>query len=103
MVKTSPSNRGCGFDLWSGSQDPTFLAAKKLKHKAEAILQQIQGNLLKWSTLKTKQNGTGRNKVAFMTPRMCGLGQIIRAVATLEDSLSLEPAWHLYSWCVRIL
>ena len=38
-----------------------------------------------------------------MTPRMCGLGQIIRAVATLEDSLSLEPAWHLYSWCVRIL
>lgn len=38
-----------------------------------------------------------------MTPRMCGLGQIIRAVATLADSLSLGPAWHLYSWCVRIL
>lgn len=32
-----------------------------------------------------------------MTTRMCGLGQIIRAVETLADSSGLGPAWCLYN------
>lgn len=40
--------------------------------------------------------------MAFITTRMCGLGQIVRAAETLADSSSLGPAWCLYNRCVRI-
>ena len=39
--------RECGFSLWLGSWNPTCLAAKKPKHKAEVILLQIQWRIKK--------------------------------------------------------
>ena len=35
-------HRGCRFNPWSGSLESTCCTAKKSKHRAETILQQIQ-------------------------------------------------------------
>ena len=49
VVKTSPfKSRGCGFNPWSGSYDPTGFGAKKTKYKPVAILVINSIKTLKW-------------------------------------------------------
>ena len=67
--------RGCGFDPWSGSWDPTCLAAKKPKHKTEEQIQlrlkkkkkktfsqQFRTNFLVRESFRLLSCGSGRDR-----------------------------------------